>query len=550
MVQLVEAPTHAFEAEGVRHSERLPQPSGAPWQKDVYQVRISGFQDSNGDGVGDIPGLTDRLGYIKSLGVGTIWLSPPYPSPLVDDGYDVQRYCDIRPDYGTRQDFRALTTEAKSLGMQIVIDNVQNHCSDEFAPFQISRKSSRFEDWFNWAHTSNNWQSFFGGDYFTWDPLKAQYYGRKFHMRQPDFNNRNPRVKKYFDAVERYWIQKQGVAGFRDDVADHKFEDPTFENMRENSDWREGDNLIDKLVWREKILGDYAEVYEEVQRVSELRRAQGAFTIGEINSGDIRHVVNLHNSGMEMPMFMELQYARSAEQFKRTVNQYLLSLPDGTWPNFVLGNHDNPRLIDRVGHKNFRMITTLFNMLPGSHFIYAGDEYGLENASTEVNPDPQFAGGAIMVNRNLGRGHMQWDDSPHAGFTTGVPKTGSGPNEQGQNVAAQDGDPRSILNLNRSLASIRAQYPALRHGNYVPINSAGETVSFARVSVDPHGEDQHVLVTANYSDNHESMKFPNINNRGKILFSSNSQRKVGEIVQGGFEISPQECIVVECVKTR
>ncbi|MES2703892.1 MAG: alpha-amylase family glycosyl hydrolase [Bacteroidota bacterium] len=458
------------------------------WQEGIiYQVYPRSYQDSNNDGVGDIQGIIHRLDYLQWLGVTIIWLSPVYPSPMKDFGYDISGYTDIHPLFGTLADFDTLVTELHTREMKLVIDLVPNHTSDEHPWFTESR-SSRDDprrDWYIWRDAGpngeppNNWLSVFGGSAWEWDENTQQYYYHAFLTAQPDLNFRNPDVVEAMKDIMRFWLDR-GVDGFRVDVMWHMIKDELLRDNPPNPAYQE------HMVTYDSLLPVFSTDQPEVHSiVHEMRKVLDAYNermmIGEIYLPLDKLVTyyGIDNRGAHLPFnFLLLHVQWDALSIAALVAAYEAALPPGAWPNWVLGNHDQSRIRSRVGSEQARIAAMLLLTLRGTPTIYYGDELGMRDVSIPLEEiqDPQ---GLNMpekdVSRDPARTPMQWDTSEHSGFTTATPWLRTDRAYMRDNVATQLEDEDSILRLYNRLATLRQNEPALKTGSYksVAVNRNG-----------------------------------------------------------------------------
>ena len=455
--------------------------SGGAWWKEavVYQVYPRSFRDSNGDGVGDLAGITGKLGYLSWLGVDALWISPIYPSPMADFGYDVSDYTDVDPLFGTLEDLDALIDEAHHLGLKMVLDLVPNHTSDEH-PWFVEARSSRDNpkrDWYIWrdhkpdGSPPNNWEGYFGGSAWAWDEGTGQYYLRLFTEKQPDLNWRNPAVREAMYEVMRFWIER-GVDGFRIDVLWLLIKDESFRDNPENPDWKEGDWLLSRQI--RVYSGDRPEVHEVVREMRAMAdEYDDRVLIGEIYLPLERLLMYYGEdlNGVHLPFNFGLVTMEGwdSRTVRRLVDEYEAALPEGAWPNWVVGNHDVSRIATRVRPEGARLAAVLLLTLRGTPTLYYGDEIGMEDVPVppEKARDPQgklFPG----YGRDPARTPMRWDASPNAGFCSeGVePWLPIGGDLERVNVVAQRRDSGSMLNLTRRLLAIRRAKPALARGSY------------------------------------------------------------------------------------
>src|ERR1700754_2107852 len=438
------------------------------WRNGVfYQIYPRSFQDSNGDGVGDIRGIIERLPYVSALGVDAIWLSPIFPSPMADFGYDISDYVGIDPLFGAMADFDALVSAAHAAGLKIILDLVPNHTSDQH-PWFIESRSSRDNpkrDWYLWRDPKqgggepNNWLSEFGGSAWSFDETTGQYYYHAFLAQQPDLNWRNHEVRAAIYDAMRFWLRK-GVDGFRVDVIWHLIKDAEFRDNPPNPYYRDGRPP------HEKILTQYSTDQPEVHEVvAEMRRVtdefEGRVLIGEIYLPLQRLVAYYGNdlAGAQMPFnFALLSTLWSARSVEKIIAEYEAALPQGAWPNWVLGNHDRPRVASRVGRDQARVAAMLLLTLRGTPTLYYGDEIGMVDVPIPhqrvQDPFEKNVPG-MGLGRDPCRTPMQWNGTSNAGFSVADPWLPISDDYQVVNVQAADDDPTSILTLNRKLIELR-----------------------------------------------------------------------------------------------
>ena len=443
-------------------------PNPVWWQRGViYQVYPRSFQDSNNDGIGDLPGIVQRLDYFVDLGIDAIWISPIYPSPMMDFGYDVADYCDVAPIFGTLEDFDRLVADAHARGLRLILDWVPNHTSDDHPWFRASRASrdNMRRDWYIWrdpdpdGNPPNNWLSHFGGSAWELDQQTGQYYYHSFLKEQPDLNWRNPAVKEAMCDVLRFWLGR-GVDGFRVDVIWLLIKDDQFRDNPPNPGYVPGNPSHTRL------LPLYTANRPEVHGiVAEMRAAIDAYPdrvlIGEIYL-PIEQLVSYYGrdlKGAHLPFnFQLIEATWNAVGIARIIEEYEAALPQGAWPNWVLGNHDKPRIASRIGVAQARVAAMLLLTLRGTPTIYYGEEIGMTNV---LIPPEQIQDAAEKNEPGLGLGRdpertpMPWDRSPFAGFTVGKPWLPLGPDHATVNVAAYRQSSDSILNLYRRLLALR-----------------------------------------------------------------------------------------------
>jgi alpha-glucosidase len=456
------------------------------WQHSVvYEIYPRSFQDSNGDGIGDLKGILTRLDYLVQLGIDAVWISPIYPSPMADFGYDVADYCGIDPIFGTMEDFDRLLAELHRRGLRMILDFVPNHTSDQH-PWFLESRSSRHNpkrDWYLWRDEPNNWPSHFGGSGWELDATTNQHYYHAFLKQQPDLNWRNPDVKSaMFDAL-RFWLRK-GVDGFRVDVMWLMIKDDQFRDNPPNPGYQLGQPSHHRVL--PLYNADRPEIHD---LVSEMRAVLDEFPdrvlIGEIYL-PIEQLMAYYGRdmrGAHLPFnFQLLQCAWTAESVAQVISDYQGALPAGAWPNWVLGNHDKPRIASRIGAGQARVAAMLLLTLPGTLTLYFGEELGMTNvpiAPEQVQDPAEKNEPGLGQGRDPERTPMPWNDSPSAGFTTGAPWLPLGDNAA-SNVAALERDSRSILTLYRRLIDLRRIHPTLVRGKLQSVLSENGVLRYER----------------------------------------------------------------------
>jgi alpha-glucosidase len=543
----------------------MPRPGGASlwWQGGViYQVYPRSFQDTNGDGIGDLAGVIQRLDYLaETLGVDAIWLSPFYPSPMADFGYDVADYTGVDPLFGDLPTFDQLLQQAHRRGLRVIIDLVPNHTSDQHPWFQKS-SSSRHNpkrDWYIWADPKpdgsppNNWLSVFGGPAWEWHPRTSQYYLHSFLKEQPDLNWRNPEVQAAMFQVMRFWLER-GVDGFRIDVAHFILKDPQL-----------CDNPIKETasLSMHKSLGDYdaqihlydqghSEVHEVYRRVRRLLDEYDSdwprVSIGEVHIFDWPIWASYYGEQLDelhMPFNFQLLGVRwQAGAVRRVVDTQEAILPAGAWPNYVLGNHDEVRLASRVGLRAARTAAMLLLTLRGTPTLYYGDEIGMTNL--EIPPEKQqdpWGRRVPGLGRDGCRTPLQWDSSLHAGFSP--PQTPNtwlplAPDYQTVNVERQLADPASLLNLYRRLLALRKASPTLQAGDYRPLDAVPQNCFAYMRSLDGHPD---VLIALNFSAQDGRLSLAELG-AGQVVLSTYLDRS-GEIDLADLQLRGDEGLLIE-----
>ncbi|MFQ5421927.1 MAG: alpha-amylase family glycosyl hydrolase [Anaerolineae bacterium] len=534
------------------------------WQKGiVYQIYPRSYQDSNGDGIGDLNGIYQRLDYIQNLNVDAIWLSPIYPSPMHDFGYDVADYTGIHPLFGTMDDFDRLLAEIHRRGMKLIIDLVPNHTSDEHEWF-IESRSSRHNpkrEWYIWRDPAadggppNNWLSFFGGPAWTFDEATGQYYLHQFVKQQPELNYRHPDVLPAMLDIMRYWLDK-GVDGFRVDVIWLMIKDALLRDEPPNPEW---DGVDPHGSLQHIYTQNLPEVHELIRRMRVvLDEYDERMMVGEIYLpfdqlvqyyGRYRH--HLGWDECHLPFNFHLIYSASwnAANVRNLVDAYEGALPEKAWPNWVMGNHDQHRIATRVGQAQARIANMLLLTLRGTPTSYYGEEIGME----DVPIPPQFVQDPAAVNqpeiahiigRDPERTPMQWDESVHAGFAveTAVPWLPIASDYQQRNVARQNQDPTAMLALYRQLTALRRAEPALHVGDYRSIDVGNDDV-FAYMRSAPNADS--FLILLNFSDQPHTIDTGETTNTATIAVATDMVRS-GKQTLNQVELRPDEGIILRC----
>jgi alpha-glucosidase len=563
------------------------------WQKAVfYQIYPRSFADSNGDGISDFPGMTDKLDYLKDLGIDGIWLSPHYPSPFIDCGYDVADYTGVGPEYGTMADFKHFLDEAHRRDMRVILDMVYNHTSDQH-PWFIESRSSRDNpkrDWYVWKDGKgdgppNNWDSFFGSSAWEFDAATGQYYYHAFLKEQPDLNWRNPQVQQaVFDAT-RFWLEL-GVDGYRLDAINTIYEHPDYpdhtspfnlfelgmRSMQERPDQHEQEeDFWEKAgdLWKYQISQEGVH-----QLMRELRllvdEYPEAFLVGETDE------IEFYGNGSdELHMAFNFPLMRTNRLTPKWVRdnqrERLTALPAGAWPCNTLGNHDNSRLLSKFGDgvhdpQIARLAIALMLTLKGTPFLYNGEEIGMTDLL--IGEYDQFRDLMVRIpyetmvyqfgmpekdavailshqSRDRCRTPMQWQNAPNAGFCPEnvQPWLPVNPNyAEGVNVAEQLQDPGSLLNFYKRILQMRKETPALIVGEYQPVNEQAEDY-LAFLRKDPEGG-QTCLVVLNFSDKSLEVAFDLAARRARLVFSSDPLRSEPDTLDR-LGLSPFEILVLE-----
>ncbi|MCC7368665.1 MAG: DUF3459 domain-containing protein [Chloroflexi bacterium] len=555
-----------------------PGGQAAPWWQRgvVYQIYPRSFLDASGDGVGDLRGVLSKLQYLSdTLGVDAIWLSPFYPSPMADFGYDVADYCNVDPLFGDLAAFDALVAEAHRLGLRVVVDFVSNHTSDRHPWFQASRSSrdNPYRDWYVWRDAKpdgslpNNWLAVFGGSVWEWDQPTGQYYLHSYLKEQPDLDWRNPAVEAALHDVLRFWLDR-GVDGFRLDAVRRIMKDP---GLRDNPP------VIGDGIETHKPQGAYSlqrhvhdmahpdihGAFQRMRRVLEAyeqRDGRPRVLIGEIHDLDYRSLVRYYGERLDelhLPVnFGMLQVPWNAQAIRALVDSYEAALPPGAWPNYVLDNHDDPRAATRVGGPaQARLAMLLLLTLRGSPTLYYGEELGMQDVPIppELEQDP-FGKNVpgLGLGRDPCRTPMPWDASANGGFCPpeATPWLPLGDDLATVNVAAELADPRSMLSLTRRLLALRRGSAALSVGSYRPLDGAGlpaDCFVYLREADgrrESDGAGERLLVALNFADGERVVQGPE--GAAEVLVSTHLDR-AGPLDGSSLTLRPFEGCIIRLV---
>jgi len=560
------------------------------WQRAVfYQIYPRSFADGNGDGIGDFSGILAKLDYLKVLGVDAIWLSPHFPSPNWDNGYDISDYCDVAPEYGTLEEFKHFLAEAHEREIRVVLDLVLNHTSDQH-PWFLESRSSRDNprsDWYVWVDSPpNNWQSCFDGDAWTYVPERDQYYYHYFMRQQPDLNWHNPEVKAAMWHVVRFWLE-MGVDGFRLDAIGTIFEDPQLAphgvpmNLAELRRFSDTASTPEEIALKDEYWHDM--FYKQWDQpglhdlMKELRAIMGEYNGDRMLVGEDENIDYMGDGDDELHLVFNFPLMRTERITPRHILQnqkerlaQLKALPVEGWPCNTLGNHDSSRIRTRYGDGDHNVELAYLNAalvltLRGTPFLYNGEEIGMtdliitdplklkdtmaswyyERLVREFKVDPSDAAlRAGEMTRDKNRTPMQWGNASDGGFCpeSVEPWLPVNPNyADGINVSDQDGDPNSMLNYYRKLLRLRKSTPALVEGNYTPLSGeSDEYFAFLR------GSDlQTILVCLNYAGTPQTFDLDLPEKNFRTLLSSTGSDHVD--VTKKLTLSPFEVYIGELV---
>jgi alpha-glucosidase len=514
---------------------------GVWWREGVfYQVYPRSFQDSNGDGVGDLPGITARLDHLndgtpRSLGIDAIWLSPFYRSPMADFGYDVSDYRDVDPTFGNLADFDRLLSEAHRRGIRVIVDLVPGHTSDRH-PWFLAARSSRVNpkrDFYVWADPRrgggppNNWRAVFRrvGSAWTFDRQGGQYYLHHFLPQQPDLNWWNKDVRAAIDDVMRFWLDR-GVDGFRVDVASGLIRDKL---LRNNPRFQ----ILGRPRRRNWDLDEVHEIHRGWRKVLDSYDGD-RMAVGEIGVRDLRRHVRYYGNDDELQLSFNFRFLEQpwiAERFRAVVEEWERLLPKAAWPDYTLSNHDRSRAVSRYGAERAGVAAMMLLTVRGTPFVYYGEEIGM----TDVPIPPERV--VDVDGRDPERTPMQWDASPNAGFTTGNPWLPLAADHTERNVAAQRDDPASLLSLYRRLIWLRKSSPALRRGSYRTLPAPRGVFAFAR-----EADGERVCVALNFTKATHRVSFGG--GQGRVLLSTERAREAEAVALQGVALAPDEGLVL------
>ena len=507
------------------------------WQRGaIYQIYPRSFADSNGDGVGDLAGVVSRLDYLASLHVSAVWLSPFYPSPMADFGYDVADYCDVDPVFGNLAGFDRLVREAHARGIRVVVDLVPNHTSDRhpwFAESRSSRANAR-RDWYVWRDgrgpgiPPNEWRSSFAavGRAWTYDERTAQWYLHSFRREQPDLNWDNPDVEAAMHDVVRFWCDR-GVDGFRIDVVHKIAKDPLLRDPAPGGPvtWEDWQPTIHERLRRLRAVVDE---YPERALIGEVYLLDLERVLAYVNSGDELHLA--HN-------FVFLHLPWDAAAFRAAIDGFEAMSSDAAWPAWFLANHDHPRVASRFGDPQARAVLVMLYAMRGTPFVYQGEELGLPDS--EIPP-------ACVVDvdgRDPERAPIPWSApsqaGPGAGFTTGRPWLPVTSRAEQLNVERQEAEDDSTLHLTRRLAALRAQEPALQAAGQRSLDAGDDLLAWLRV-----GNPGRMLAVVNFAAEERAFTCPpDLPKRARILVSSDARRRIGNVALEELALRPFEALV-------
>jgi alpha-glucosidase len=528
----------------------MAMPTDSDWYRHavIYQIYPRSYKDSNGDGVGDLEGIIQKLDYLENLGVDAIWLSPIYQSPMADFGYDVSDYQTIDPIFGELETFDRLIAAAHKRNIKVLMDLIANHTSDEHIWFKESRASitSPKRDWYIWkppradGGPPNNWQSAFGGTAWKLDPTTGQYYLFSFLSAQPDLNWANPEVRNAIQDIMRFWYGR-GVDGFRVDAILFTSKDLSFADspIGPGSDQSTLTNAYE-LAFAHKVgehIPEYVRVLSEVTKEYPGRclflEAYPEYA-GPQGYAKLYDYFDVSVTAMFYFGMLGMLDSWSVGKFNEVVVEFMDALPPHSIPVPVLGNHDIPRLASRVSQQTARAVAVMFLTLPGTKFVYYGEELGMKNVviPPDERQDPR------SNPRDGQRTPMPWSADENAGFTSGRPWLTLNPDYTHRNVEVQMQDSTSFLNLYRHLIGLVRQHSALRLGDFVPLTIADSRVGGFRRD----HQQESVVVLINFSDTEVMVAAGN--DRATLLLSSYGDTSAGPIDMAQLTLRPYEAVAL------
>jgi alpha-glucosidase len=509
----------------VKHSSRW-------WQRaTIYEIYPLSFQDTNGDGKGDLQGILSRVNYLKLLGIDAVWLGPIYPSPMADFGYDITDFTDVDPLFGSLDDLHRLIEALHARNIRLILDFVPNHTSNVH-PWFIDSRSSRQSpkrDWYVWVDPApdggppNKWLSRFGGSAWEWDGGTGQYYYHAFLKEQPDLNWHNPQLRAAMAEVLRFWLGR-GVDGFRIDAAAVLAEDLLLRDEPPNPDFGEGTPPPERF---KRIYTDSRP--EVLDWLADLRAVADDFPdrvlLGELDTSHDR-IAQFYGDADRPIIHLPLNYRLldtpwDAPKIAVMIEEYLSSIPQHGWPCWVIGSHDKKRIASVIGPEQARLAAMLLFTLPGTAIFYAGDELGMSGGSIDAQQilDPferQVPG--YGLNRDPERTPMQWEGSAHAGFTRGAPWLPVACDYLVRNVQVEGADQHSILNLYCRLIALRRAEPALATRGYTTVQVCGDSITYIR-----NDGGRRILMALNLSARPQSCHVP-AEGAARVLLSTRLDR--------------------------
>jgi alpha-glucosidase len=531
------------------------------WRRAVFcEIYPRSFMDSNGDGIGDLNGITSKLDYLANLGIDAIWITPFYPSPQVDFGYDISDYENVDPQFGTLQDLDRLVAAAHQRHIRVIMDMVLNHTSDQHPWFKESRSSrdNPKRDWYIWRDgrnggPPNNWVSDFGGSAWTYDKKTGQYYYHYFYAQQPDLNWRNPEVEKAMFGAVRFWL-KRGVDGFRLDALDQLFEDPQLRDNPVLYNAKAGAQVQENEIYN-RDLPEIHDVLERLRKVTDSFNPPTRILIGEIwvnQLQQLREFYGPRNDEVQLPFnfFFTKVPKLDAAAFRQEVldNQRVLG---NHWTTYVLSNHDIVRALTRYGDRKHnpqiaKLLATMLLTLRGTPFIYYGEEIGMVNHDPKTIEEVRDPVGRRFWPKYKGRDGertpMQWTPGPNAGFTTGKPWLPVPSSAKTSNVETESAVPSSILSYYEALLRLRRQSEALQDGAFENLGDDPNVFAYRRAA-----GGQAIVVALNMSGSAQTLSGKILGTSGKTLKVILSSLRTSPRLTpaSALRLKPYESVVIE-----
>ena len=530
------------------------QPAQMPWwqRSVIYQLWLRSYYDTNGDGNGDLKGLIAKLDYLRWLGIDAIWLSPIYPSPMIESGYDVTDFKDVNGMFGSLEDLDRLIAEAHRRDLSIILDFVPNHTSDAHPWFQESRASrdNPRRSWYLWydprpdGFPPTNWVSCFGGSAWTFDKETGQYYYHAFLAQQPDLNLRNPEVQGAICDAMRFWLAR-GVDGFRMDAVWHIIKDDQLRDNPVNEHYTPDlppDNVVHCVYTRDRpeahdVIAMMRRVVDEYDR----RMIGGELYVGLDTM--MQYYGSPERPELHMPFNLQLSVIPwDGKTIPDYIESYYAAMPPHAWPNWAIGTHDASRIATRAGMGQARLASMLLLTLRGTPTVYYGDEIGMHDVEIprdKISDLREILVPYLGLGRDPARTPMQWDGQPNAGFTTGTPWLPLAGDYERVNVNVQTDDPRGILALYRSLFQLRRSSPALIAGSFQTVLRDGPVFVYRRDT-----DEQHMLVALNFGSEPRTVVLDVPGHAGGSLLLSTHLDREGEQVGTQLELRGDEGVVI------
>jgi alpha-glucosidase len=500
----------------------------------IYQIYPRSFQDSNGDGIGDLPGILNQLDYLQWLGVDAIWLSPIFKSPMKDFGYDISDYRDIDPMFGTLADFKDLLRESHKRNIKVIIDQVYNHTSDKHPWFieSMSSKDNPKSDWYIWVDGEkgkppNNWLSYFGGSAWEWSEVRKQYYLHLFVKEQPDLNWRNPHVVDAVMDSIKYWLD-MGVDGFRFDVVNMFYKD---DRLRDDPKVEGRLSKVDYENYYRVFENDRPETLLAVEKINDLvNQYQDRVTIGEVGSpmGLPAYFLYTMPGRLDLAFNFEFKEINSYSPIK-----YKKLILDA-WPSYVLGNHDSKRFTERFKDlqdkkEKIQVLASMLLTMKGTAFIYYGEEIGMEDAEIPFEKIVDPAGRNLWPDykgRDSARTPMQWDDGVFSSFSKVEPWLPVTDDYKVLNVKAQMSDQDSLLHFYKRLITLRKTSDAIKYGTIQFVDIDPNVLAYTRSF-----QNERIFVILNFSEKNIKLSGSLVNEFKKILLTNIEIQTVDSVIK-------------------